>query len=52
MSDPTPGFYGDEGGYFQMRLSALEKRKLEEEGMQLEEQTQQRELEIMRLEEQ
>ena len=44
-SDPSPGFYGDEGGDFQMRFLALEER-------QLDEQRQQRELELMRLEEQ
>jgi len=44
-SDPNTGFFGDEGGDFQMRFLSLEERKLEE-------QRQQRQLEIMRLEEQ
>ena len=44
-NDPTTGFYGDEGGDFQMRFLALEEKKLEE-------QRQQRELEMRRLEEQ
>ena len=44
-SDPSPGSFGDEGGDFQMRFLSLEERKLEE-------QRQQRQLEIMRLEEQ
>ena len=44
-NDPTAGFYGDEGGDFQMRFLALEERTLEE-------QRQQRELEMRRLEEQ
>ena len=62
-SDPSPGFFGDEGGDFQMRFLALEEKKLEEqrrqreeqnqmEQLRLEEQRQQRELEMMRLEEQ
>jgi len=44
-TDPNPGIFDDEGGDFQMRFLALEERKLEE-------QKHQRELEIMRLEEQ
>ena len=44
-NDPNPGFYGDEGGDFQIRFLALEEIKLAE-------QRQQRELEMMRLEEQ
>ena len=43
--DSSPGFLGDEGGDFEMRFLVLEERKLEE-------QRQQRELEMMRLEEQ
>ena len=37
-TDPSPGFFGDEGGDFQMRFLALEKKKLEEQRMQREEQ--------------
>ena len=48
-SDPSPGFYGEEG---HMRFLALEERKLDEQRMQQEEQRQHRELEMMRLEEQ
>ena len=62
-SEPSPRFYGEEGGDFQMRFLALEERKLEEQRMQREEQRMQREeqrrqreeqnqLEMMRLEEQ
>ena len=28
-TDPSPGFFGDEGGDFQMRFLALEENKLE-----------------------
>ena len=48
-SDPSPGFFGNYGGDFQMRFLALEENKLEEKRRQRE---QQRELEMMRLEEQ
>ena len=35
-SEPSPGFYGDEGGDFQMRFVALEERKLDEQRQQRE----------------
>jgi len=40
-SDPNPGFFGDQGGDFQMRFLALEEKKLEDQRMQREEQRQQ-----------
>ena len=46
-SDPSPEFYGDEGGDFHMRFLALEEQRMLQE-----EQRQQRELEMMRFEEQ